>query len=61
MPQQPLPPDPQSQKRWHTLEQPTPSKQAYPPAMSGGQAWLKWLLIFGIIAAIIALLSRGTG
>jgi hypothetical protein len=61
MPREPLPPDPQSQERWQALPHNQPSKHALPPATGGAQAWLKWLLILSILAAVIALLSRGIG
>lgn len=62
MPRETLPPDPQSQERWQALPHNSPSKQALPPATSGGsQAWLKWLLIISIGIAVIALLARIIG
>lgn len=58
MPNQTLPPDPDSDEKWRTLPQTTPTKQALPPA-SGGLLQVKWLLLLVLIIAVVGwLLSR---
>jgi hypothetical protein len=56
----PLPPDPDAQQRWQAMPKNAPSKQALPPASSGGNIrWLWWLLGISIILSIITLILRG--
>lgn len=58
MPQDKLPPDPDSLSRWEQLPHNQPSKRALPP-VAGGARWSLWLLGILLTLMIIALLMQG--
>lgn len=58
MPNEPLPPDPDSLEKWRKMAQNPPSKQALPP-MTGGSRMAVGLLIVTAVLIILSLLLRG--
>jgi hypothetical protein len=57
MPDDPLPPDPDSLARWHDLPQNQPSKRALPP-VAGGSRWVWGLLVILAVVVIVSLLAQ---
>ncbi len=57
MPENPLPPDPDSLAQWEKLPQNKPSKGALPP-LTGGIGWSRGLLILLAVLVLIALLLQ---
>jgi hypothetical protein len=58
MPQEPLPPDPDSLEKWKQMPSNTPSREALPPATGGTRMAFGLLIVMGILI-ILALLFKG--